>query len=1464
MQKKMLRKKSIGIFFAVIIAALSIYIFSNRFSAGDKAISEEMEESKNKLTFIEAQWRQEFEKTKDLETGTVPKERLFSAIDIKMEREAAMRASNASRGIPGINWVERGPSNVGGRTRAVIFDRNDPTFKRVFAGAIAGGLWRCEDITLATPVWTRVSDTYENIGISAIVQNPTNPQIMYFSTGEGWFNLGAQNGLGIWKSTDGGNTWNHLPSTIGGGFTTVQEMVVASNGDVYAAASPLGVMKSKDGGLTWRNVLSGGSAADIGIAANGDFYATVGIFSPGSLWKSVAGANAGEPGTWTNITPASPTGFQRMEMGLSASDANTLYVLCQGGASNDGTDMFRTVTGGSAWIACNINSAVVQDPIPTNINFSRGQAWYDLVCEVDPLDPMTVYIGGVDVHKSIDGGANFTPLTKWTSLVTPSPAIPVVHADQHDITFRPGSSNIALFGNDGGVFYGNNLTLPTYTIVTKDFGYNVTQFYAVAMHPTAGSNYFLAGAQDNGTQRFNGGAGITTTTEATGGDGAFCHIDQDQANNQFTSYVYSSFYRSTNGGTSFSNTINDATHGQFISPTDYDNVANVFYSDYTLVSTRVGGAYGRWPISGSTNTGITVTNFNSASVSNVYVSPNIANRVYFGLANGSIVYVNNANTVTSPTAGVVIRTGSGSVSSIAIEKTNENHILATYSNYGLQSVWETTDGGATWNAVEGNLPDMPVRWVVINPTNADQALIATELGVWSTDDLNGASTEWNPTGNNMPNCRVDMLQVRESDNTIAVATYGRGVYTTTLTNTDVPMINFAKQTTFTSESNATTLTGCGTYGYKEIPLTLYISKAPVGDAVVNISLNPNSTASNGQDYVLSSNTVTFPSGSSAPQTVNVRVYNDHAIEPTEYLEISISSITGTTDAVKNTINQNFSLELLDDEVVPADTYTGKLQVGDFTTNLGGSSPLQGSQSDKKMQFIYRASDLIGAGIHAGEITGFSFNIGTKGSVEPFVGLTIKMGQVAVNDLAAGFVSTGGFSTVYTAPAGGYRSVAGVNEFPFASAFIWDGTSNIVFEYCYNNVAAPPTPPVAVPAGSGDDILKGQGTGYMSQAKTATTNVPGDDGCAFPTATLKNTFRPLIKLFQVQPQTPVETVLNSTDNYNLGAFETVYFYTAGKIAAKIENLSNWNYGCVNLNVDRAGTGAVAFNNNNPLNYLTSKTMRFTPQFDNPTGAVRFTIYYTNVEKTGWESATGSSWAAASIVKVKGHAIPEVTPSNTYPLATEKSINTATGMLGVDHFIAGTFATGFSGIAAGVFENATLAVNFVNLSGIYAGTTAQLRWNVNTDQYLQYTTLERSYDGINFMGINNTFTTFSGDYNYSDQPTSDKVYYRIRYARSNGSVLYSNIILLNKKNVNQIKVSPNPFTNYLQIVMSNQANENIMLELTDMAGNKIYRKEYRNFNGQLLSVDLKDRVLAKGVYILTLTTKGNKESFSVICQ
>ncbi|MES2776154.1 MAG: PKD domain-containing protein [Bacteroidota bacterium] len=732
--------------------------------------------------------------TRDPNLGDVPSERLYDAFRYA---EQLRNRGGIQSAIAGIGWQERGPSNIGGRTRALLIDANDPTGKKVWAGSVGGGLWKTNDITVATPVWMPVNNFWDNIAISTIAQDPSNPQIIYVGTGEAVFNADAIRGIGIYKTTDGGVTWNLLTSTTNiltlnpaptYNFDYVQKVVVANNGAVYAACRSQygnrgGVLKSTDGGTTWTRVIGVAAAttalssdlrgSDIEIASDGTLFASTGLQQFGRIWRSTTG----DAGSWKVLNlKGAGSGLPdsnliyRTDIALDPSNPSNVWIMAC--ATNSILqNIYRSTNGGNTFVTL---------PRPTSTtglgtDLTRGQAWYDLIISVNPFNGNEAMVGGVDMFRTTTAGASWVQVSEWRGAA----GLPYVHADHHAILYDKNISGRVLFGNDGGVFVSLNGGT---TYAKKDAGYNVTQYYGCAIHPAAGKNFFLAGAQDNGSQRFDQ-PGINATVDVSGGDGMLPHIDQDEPCFQFTSYVYNNYYRSTNEGASFTSVTPSgglANLGSFVNPTDYDNYGNVLYGGCRANS------FFRWNNPKTGNNANEITNaaaFGGGGVTSVNVSPNFStdsNTVYIGTNNGRILKVTNSKAATPTITNISGPTGQlavGNVSCVAIQKGNENHLIATFYNYGITSIWETNNGGTTWRSVEGNLPDMPVRWVIFSPRNTtDEALIATELGVWSTDNLSAATPVWGPSNSGLANVRTDQIKIRESDNMMIAATHGRGLF----------------------------------------------------------------------------------------------------------------------------------------------------------------------------------------------------------------------------------------------------------------------------------------------------------------------------------------------------------------------------------------------------------------------------------------------------------------------------------------------------------------------------------------------------------------------------------------------------------------------------------------------------------------------------------------------------------------
>lgn len=420
--------------------------------------SRDEEEEENKMDKPDFAWEQDFLRTMDPALRRPAPERLPAIL-------AQMRNIYLGKTAPGnvaSPWVERGPNNVGGRTRALVFDPNDLTQKKVWAGGVTGGLWYNNDITDVNSSWTSVNDFWDNIAISCIAFDPNNSSIIYVGTGEG-FGSGSTRGAGIWKSIDGGTTWNQISSTTG--FYYVNDLVVRNesgtsviyagvDGNYYKGVwhglASLGLFRSINGGTNWTQVMPNitGQAykfivADIEISASNRLWVGTkatpyGISNRGGgyVLTSTDGTN------WTiSDTTTVDNGKGRVELACAPSDSNYVYAVIEN--SNTLSRLKKTTNNGTSW--ADITKPVDADTgIPTT-DISRGQAWYDLILAIDPNNASTVIIGAVDLFKTTTAGTSWSQISKWSNnnnlaALTCSN----VHADQHAIVYKPGSSSTVI------------------------------------------------------------------------------------------------------------------------------------------------------------------------------------------------------------------------------------------------------------------------------------------------------------------------------------------------------------------------------------------------------------------------------------------------------------------------------------------------------------------------------------------------------------------------------------------------------------------------------------------------------------------------------------------------------------------------------------------------------------------------------------------------------------------------------------------------------------------------------------------------------------------------------------------------------------------------------------------------------------------------------------------------------------
>lgn len=736
-------------------------------------------------------------------------------------------------------WVERGPNNVGGRTRVVLFDPNDATARRVFAGSASGGLWVTNDITAANTAWTRVAGVPGNLNVSCITVDPNNSNTWYLGTGE-VYTSGDAIGNGVYRTTDGGITWVSVPVAFNGatfnfnatniflgGVYYVTDIIARNNagateiylgvGSAYFGSSSAivnqwngpeqaGLYKSTNGGDTW--VRNQDAAMIVSNAGGRNYYAIpndLELDINNNIWFScsntsrVVGGGAGGGRIYRSIDGntfalrATIANAKRTEIEPSGTNANKFYILYQRADNNNAA--IAVTTDAFATAPTNIVQPDDADmDIPAD-DFTRGQAFYDLVIEANPENDAIVYIGGIDLFRSADSGTTWTQISKWSNNNNLAAlGCSLVHADQHAFTFRPGFLNQAVSGNDGGISYCSSLSTAGAfaTFTTKNSGYNVTQFYSMGVAPTQAvsglaNDYFVAGAQDNGSQYFGGvAAGVNPSVMAQGGDGAYSFFDQDNGQYYITNYVFNNFisFRPTRGNFSVINN-EQFNRGAFICPMALDSNLNILYSDYTAGATYqirrysgLGGLIVRTllanPLLTNSPTALSVLKYNAASTT-----------LLVGTKDGRVLRVTNANGAAPVWTDITGPGFVGSVSDVEFGQ-NENQIFVTFHNYGVTSVWYSSNGGAGWSSIEGNLPDIPVRCILQNPLNTMELIIGTDLGVWYANTFNFLSAvdqalDWRQSYNGMSDVKVTDLQLQTDAGApvaynVYAATYGRGVF----------------------------------------------------------------------------------------------------------------------------------------------------------------------------------------------------------------------------------------------------------------------------------------------------------------------------------------------------------------------------------------------------------------------------------------------------------------------------------------------------------------------------------------------------------------------------------------------------------------------------------------------------------------------------------------------------------------
>ena len=740
-------------------------------------------------------------------------------------------------------WEALGPNEKGGRTRRIVFDSKGVQY----AAGVSGGVWRYE-----SGRWSALGDRLVNLNVGALAIDPTADNVLYAGTGELYRRTNrpysSMSGAGIFKTTNAGEDWVQLESTLNDNFLYVSDIVVSPNDSsrIYAATNT-GVWQSNDGGATFTQSLSTDNGSgnqyegctDLAIREDRNTDWVIATCSsrstddryylPGLLPATCNGPcdgriylnrDAAGGGNW-QVT-LSESGMGRTSVAVFDADPRILYALSAstvpgpdkngdgiGDYDNGLHAVFRSDNGGQSWTATLRNTS--SDPVSTwMLSFAwqartdgqtpYGAGWYNQAIAVDPLDSNVVWVGGMQLYRSDDGGESFGLMSNYFGDANdPGTLGPAMHPDIHALEFDANGD--LWIGNDGGVWLwasgsgtpdmvndGYRTLLRNGAVYFEEVtGFTTTQFYHGSVSPDG--SVVIGGMQDNGTD----GRGLPFIGDdpwmgLLGGDGAISAYDASgpyiyvSAQN-FQTFRFNPDFSFENIGAPARQAVPAPDDLLFITPYILDP------TDPTrlyMAGKRLYRGTNRGEIWGQASAGFGTGFRDKASA--IAASPTRQGWVLIGT--GNAIYRTEVATLSAQSqqlASTSPRTGW--VSSLTFDPNDEMIAYATYSSFGGDHVWKSEDGGKTFFAIdgvgEGRLPDVPVHSLAVHPGDPQYLYIGTDLGVFFTAD--GGDT-WQVEETGFGGAIVEHVVINQPQNQgtsyLFAFTYGRGVWRAPLAEVD--------------------------------------------------------------------------------------------------------------------------------------------------------------------------------------------------------------------------------------------------------------------------------------------------------------------------------------------------------------------------------------------------------------------------------------------------------------------------------------------------------------------------------------------------------------------------------------------------------------------------------------------------------------------------------------------------------
>ncbi len=693
----------------------------------------------------------------------IPMHRYEAALEQHWERAAASRREG-ERGA--VAWEPAGPTNIMGRVTCITAHSSNPN--RIFIGAAAGGVFRT---TNAGVTWEAVTDRYGIFSMGDLATDPQNPDVVYAGTGEPNSSGDSYSGTGLWRTVNGGETWEYLGlretrhiARVVVDPTNSSRIWVAAMGRLFSKNPERGVYRSDDGGATWvRKLFSSDSTGAIDLAIDPSDPNTV----YAALWERIRTASYRRAGGWSsalykstdggeswhileNGLPAPAPDIGRIGIAVAPSAPSTVYAIY---ADDPGyfAGVYKSTNAGASW-------SRVSDGALSDLYSSFG--WYFGQIRVLPNDANRVFTLGVPLYRTTNGGSS------WGQIGGS------MHVDHHALWIDPSNPQRMIEGNDGGLYWSTNGG----TSWTPYGNLPITQFYAITIDNQLPHRLY-GGTQDNGTMRTLTGA-LNDWQVFYGGDGFYCLVEPANSNVIYAEYQYGGLGKSTNGGSSFNgatNGINSGDRRNWMTPVVMDptNSQVLYYGTYRLYRTTNGAS--NWTaISSDLTGGPGGGNLTFPTITTIAVAPSDPATIYCGTDDGHLwVTTNTGGNWTNVSAGIPDRW----VTRVAVDPMNRDIAYATVSGYKWDEwqphVFRTTNRGADWTDISGNLPDGPVNDIIVDPLAPGTLYIGTDFGVYVTRNL---GARWDVLGAGFPVNSVNDLELHAPTRTLVAGTHGRSMF----------------------------------------------------------------------------------------------------------------------------------------------------------------------------------------------------------------------------------------------------------------------------------------------------------------------------------------------------------------------------------------------------------------------------------------------------------------------------------------------------------------------------------------------------------------------------------------------------------------------------------------------------------------------------------------------------------------